>query len=270
MFASTSARHAREARPSEPETAMHPIHRRARPSAAPWSYLWLLGALLLVPLPLAAQGAVGRIVGRVVDAASGQGLTDVAIQVVGTTQGTQSGVDGRYIINRVPAGTVTLQARRIGFTPKTITGLMLDADGALEQDISLGAAAITLEAQVVSAEAERGTVNEALDEQRNATGIVTSITREQIARSPDSDAAQAVQRVSGVTVQDGKYVFVRGLGERYTTTSLNGARLPSPEPERRVVPLDMFPSGLLQAISTQKNFTPDQPGDFSGAQARAT
>jgi outer membrane receptor protein involved in Fe transport len=72
--------------------------------------------------------------------------------------------------------------------------------------------------------------------------------------------------VSGVTVQDGKYVFVRGLGERYTTTSLNGSRVPSPEPERRVVPLDLFPSNLLEDVTTSKTFTPDQPGDFSGAQ----
>src|SRR5262249_1522512 len=78
-------------------------------------------------------------------------------------------------------------------------------------------------------------------------------------------AAQAVQRVSGVTVQDGRYVFVRGLGERYTTASLNGARVPSPEPEKRVVPLDLFPSGLLQTVTTSKTFTPDQQGDFAGA-----
>ena len=108
-------------------------------------------------------------------------------------------------------------------------------------------------------------MNRALDEQRNATNIVSSVTAEQIARSPDSDAGQAVQRVSGVSVQDGRYVFVRGLGERYTTTSLNGTRLPSPEPERKVVPLDLFPAGLLEGITTSKTFTPDQPGDFSGA-----
>ena len=94
---------------------------------------------------------------------------------------------------------------------------------------------------------------------------MNSVTAEQISRSPDGDAAQAVKRVSGVTVQDGKYVFVRGLGERYTTSSLNGARVPSPEPEKRVVPLDMFPAGLLQTITTSKTFTPDLQGDFSGA-----
>ena len=122
-----------------------------------------------------------------------------------------------------------------------------------------------LSAVTVSAAAERGSVSEALDQQRISVGVVSSVTAEQIQKSPDGNAAQTVQRISGVSVQDGKYVFVRGLGERYTTSSLNGARVPSPEPEKRVVPLDLFPSGLLQTITTTKTFTPDQPGDFSGA-----
>ncbi|MDQ3674723.1 MAG: outer membrane beta-barrel protein, partial [Gemmatimonadota bacterium] len=196
----------------------------------------------------------------------GQGLTDVAIQIVGTTTGTSSGLEGRYGLGKVPAGTVTLHIRRLGFAPKTVTGITLDAGRTIEQDISLEPVTVSLATQVVTASVERGSVDAALDRQRTATGVVNSVTREQISRSPDSDAAQAVQRVSGVTVQDGKYVFVRGLGERYTTTSLNGARIPSPEPERKVVPLDLFPSALIQTVTTSKNFTADQPGDFSGAQ----
>ena len=232
-----------------------------------------LAALLLAAVagPLSAQTSTGaaptgRVVGRVIDAASGDGLAGVGIQIVGTTAGGQSGLDGRFAINAVPAGVISLQARRIGFTPKTVTGISVPAGGVIEQDISLGAAAVTLSATVVTASAERGTVNEALDAQRTSVNVVNAVTREQIARSPDSDAAQAVQRVSGVSVQDGKYVFVRGLGERYTTTSLNGARIPSPEPERKVVPLDLFPSALIQSVTTSKSFTPDQPADFSGAQ----
>lgn len=214
-----------------------------------------------------AQGAgTGRIVGRVIDAASGQGISDVGVQVVGTTMGTMTGVDGRFSIAGVKAGTVTLQARRIGFQPKTVTGIMLQAGATLEQSISLEAATVQLSASVVTAQAERGSVSEALDAQKTATGIVSAVTTEQISRSPDSDAAQAVQRVSGVTVQRGGYVSVRGLGERYTTTQLNGTRVPSPEPEKRTVPLDLFPSGLLETITTAKTFTPDKQGDFSGAE----
>jgi TonB-dependent receptor len=226
--------------------------------------LTLLAICGVAPLE-AQEQTTGRIVGRIIDLNTGLGLSDVGVQVVGTTIGTMSGLDGRYTISSLPAGTVTLHVRRLGYQPKTVTGLLLDAGTSLQQNVGLQAATLQLQTLEVTAEAERGSVNSAIDAQRNATGIVSAVSAEQISRSPDSDAAAAVQRVSGVTVQDGKYVAVRGLGERYTTTSLNGSRLPSPEPERKVVPLDLFPSGLLQAITTSKTFTPNQPGDFSGA-----
>jgi outer membrane receptor protein involved in Fe transport len=143
---------------------------------------------------------------------------------------------------------------------------MLPADKSLQQDISLDQSAAVLTATVVTASNERGSVNEALNTQKTAIGIVSAVTVEQISKSPDSDAAQAAQRVSGVTLQRGGTLFVRGLGERYTTTQLNGTRVPSPEPEKRTVPLDLFPSSLLEAVTTSKTFTPDQQGDFSGAQ----
>ncbi len=211
--------------------------------------------------PTAARG---RITGRVLDP-QGSGMADVAIQVVGTTIGAMSGVDGRYTLVGVPAGTVTILARRIGFGAKTITGIALAPGQTVEQNIALTPAALQLATATVTATQERGSVSAALDRQRNATAIINTVTSEQIAKSPDSDAAAAVGRVSGVSVQDGRYVFVRGLGDRYTTASLNGARLPSPEPERKVVPLDLFPAGLIQSVTTSKTFTPDQPGDFAGA-----
>jgi TonB-dependent receptor len=243
-------------------TYVHVLSRFAR-------QLTLAMTVAVVPaFTVAAQGAdapVGRITGRIIDTKSGQGIAAAGVQIVGTTIGAQSGVDGRYTIIRVPAGTTTLQVRRIGYGPKTVTGIVVPANGAIELDISLNSAEVQLAAISVTATKEKGTVNEALNQQKNATNAVNAITAEQIARSPDSDAAQAAQRVSGVTVQDGKYLQVRGLGERYTTASLNGARIPSPEPERKVVPLDLFPAGLLQDVTTVKTFTPDQPGDFAGA-----
>lgn len=232
----------------------------------------LVAPVALALLALCATGRLGaqeqttgRIVGRIIDLSTGLGLSDVGIQVVGTTLGSMSGIDGRYTIAAVPSGTVTLHVRRLGYQPKTVTGILLDPGASVQQNIGLQAATVQLQTLEVTAEAERGSVNSAIDAQRNATAIVSAVSAEQISRSPDGDAAAAVQRVSGVTVQDGKYVAVRGLGERYTTTSLNGSRLPSPEPERKVVPLDLFPAGLLQTITTSKTFTPNQPGDFSGA-----
>ena len=89
----------------------------------------------------ATSGPTGRIVGRIIDAATGQGIPQAPIQVVGTRLGTISGVDGRFNIVRVPVGTVTLHVRMIGYTPKTVTGIMLTADKTVEQSITLDASA---------------------------------------------------------------------------------------------------------------------------------
>lgn len=230
------------------------------------SRLLLSIPLLVATAPLAAQQGTGRIVGRIVEASQGAPLAGAEVQLVGTPIRATSALDGRFSLQQVPAGTATVAVRLIGFQPKTVTGIVVTDGAIVEQNIALSTHVVELQEVTVSAAEERGSVAAAVDEQRNATNIVNAITSEQIEKSPDSDAGQAVQRVSGVTVQDGKYVFVRGLGERYTTTSLNGARIPSPEPERKVVPLDLFPSGLLEGITTSKTFTPDQSGDFSGAQ----
>ncbi len=231
-------------------------------------FVRLLTLVTLAPVPILAaqQPASGRIVGHVVDAANGGPIPGAQVTVVGTVITAITDWSGRYALNNVPAGSYTVSVRTIGYTPKTVSDVTVPEGGAVPLDVTLVASAVEVAAVEVTAEMERGSVAQALNEQRNATGIVSAVTAEQIKKSPDSDAGQAVQRVSGVTVQDGRYVFVRGLGERYTTTSLNNARIPSPEPERKVVPLDLFPSGVLEAITTSKTFTPDQPGDFSGAQ----
>lgn len=235
---------------------MHKISKPAR---------LILGLLLFAAAPVFAQTR-GRVVGRIVDAQTGAGISAVTIQVVGSGMTTMSGVDGRFIIANIPAGTIGLRVSSLGYAEKTVTGITVEAGVATDQSIALETEAVAISALEVTAAAEKGSVNRALDQQRTATSIISAVTAEQIAKSPDGDAAQAVQRVSGVTVQDGKFVVVRGLGERYTTTSMNGARIPSPEPEKKMVPLDLFPSSLLETITTSKTFTPDQPGDFSGAQ----
>src|SRR3977135_3150728 len=107
--------------------------------------LFLLSPLFAVTAQQPSHDATGRIVGRVIDAASGAGISDAGVQVVGTMIAARSGVDGRYTLTNVPVGTVTLQTRRIGYATKQITGLLLDAGKSLEQNISLIAATVQLE-----------------------------------------------------------------------------------------------------------------------------
>jgi hypothetical protein len=223
---------------------------------------------LLLPSVLFAQGqptTAGRITGRVVNTDTGRPVERAEVRLVDLAVLALTDLDGRFFLQNVPPGVHTVAVRQIGYSVKTVTNVAVTPGETTVLDVTLGSAVFEVDAITVSAEVERGSVNQALEEQRTALTIVNAISAEQMARSPDSDASRAVQRVSGVTVQDGRYVFVRGLGERYTTTSLNGSRMPSPEPEKRVVPLDLFPSSLLETVSTAKTFTADQPGDFSGA-----
>ncbi|HEU5171394.1 MAG TPA: TonB-dependent receptor [Gemmatimonadales bacterium] len=231
--------------------------------------LAVAGLAAILARPGAAQEAqAGRIVGRVVEAAQGAPVAGAQVEVVGTATPitATSALDGRFTLAGIPAGPASVRVRMIGFQPKVVSGIDVPAGGTVQQDVSLTAEVVQLAEIEVTAESERGSVARALDEQRNAVAIVNSVSREQIARSPDGDAAAAIQRVSGVTVQDGRYVAVRGLGDRYTQASLNGARIPSPEPEKKVVPLDLFPAALIEGITTSKTYTVDRPGDYSGAE----
>jgi hypothetical protein len=94
--------------------------------------------------------------------------------------------------------------------------------------------------------------------------VSDSIGREELAAGTSSDAAGALQKVTGVSVVGSGYVYVRGLGERYSSTQLNGALIPTTEPEKRVVPLDLFPAGLIENIKIAKSYSPDLPAEFSG------
>src|SRR5262249_17751301 len=87
---------------------------------------------------------------------------------------------------------------------------------------------------------------------------------ETIKKSPDSNAGEIVKRVPAVTIHNNKYVFVRGLNERYSGALLNNSRLPSTDPNRRVVPMDLFPADFIQSLNILKSYTPDLPGDFWG------
>src|SRR5690606_7861309 len=136
----------------------------------------LLSALGAVP---ASGQQKGRIVGRVVDAQTGAGISSVTIDVADGAVGTLSGVDGRYVLNDVPAGAVSVRAQSIGYGTKTVTNVRVRPGSTVEQDIALDPAAVELSAIEVTAAAERGSVARALDAQRSAAGIVNAVTAEQ-------------------------------------------------------------------------------------------
>ena len=215
-----------------------------------------------VPIPQ----QLGRVTGRVVDATSGQPLSNVEVTIVGTTIGGRTDLDGRYTIVRVPSGPVSVSARSIGRQPKRFDGVVVPAGEAVIVNFSLSVQTVELQSVTVVASATDRSATESslLAAQQRAASASDGVSAEQIKRTPDSNAGEAAARVSGVSIVDGKFMVARGLSERYSTTLLNGAEVASPEPTRKLVPLDVFPASLLESIVVTKSATPDKPGDFSG------
>ena len=231
---------------------------------------WPLVALALASLPDAAVSQeTNRIMGRVLDAGNAQPLVGAQVAVNdGGLGGSLTDLDGRYVTPPVPAGTVTVTVTMLGYESKTVTEVVVMGDRPTVLDLTMEDATLELTGITVTAVRERGSQAFLLDERRTSNSLVDAVGSTEISRRPDSDAAEVAKRLTGVTVAEGKYVFVRGLGERYSQTSLNGSSLPSTEPEREVVPLDLFPSGFLRSLQTQKSYTPDLPADFSGGSVK--
>lgn len=210
-----------------------------------------------------SQGTA-MISGKVLDAESGEKLRKATIAIVGEKLGAYSDVKGEYKIRNVKPGIYTIKVSYVGYATREITNIEVKAGDNLNIDIVLNPAVKTTGDVVV--EGYRINDNQAamLSVRKNAAQVSDGISREEIKRMPDADAGQSLRRVSGITLVSDKFIFVRGVSERYNNTTLNGATLSSTEPDKKAFSFDMFPAEFLENASVAKSFTPDMPGDFAG------
>lgn len=223
--------------------------------------LFLFCTLLAV-----AQPSAGFLAGRVLSAGNGVGVAGVAVTITGGPKA-MTDLNGNFRIERLPSGAHELTLAKAGFQPLTVSGVSAAGGDVAKLDFVLTpieGAVVRLENFSVSADALRNSGSGLLVERQKAVAVSDSISSDQMSRLGFNDAAQAMKAVTGASVVDGKYVYIRGLGDRYSSTSLNGAEVPSADPDRRAVQMDLFPAELIDAIVTSKTFTPDRPGNFSG------
>jgi len=217
-----------------------------------------------MPVSSAAGANTGMIAGVVLDESSGRPVIGASVLVEGTSTGAACDLEGRYYIRDVPAGEHAVVVASVGFSKRVITGVKVQSGQTTTLDASLSTQATEIEKIEVTAERARATEDAVLIKRRSAASVTDGISAETIRRSGDSHAGEAIQRIVGVTAVDDKRLVVRGMAGRYSTVQLNGSPLPSPEPESREVPLDMFPGGMIQELITSKTFTPDKPASFTG------
>jgi TonB-dependent receptor len=224
----------------------------------------LLGCLMALPaLPVWAQETV-RIVGSVRDETNAIALPGTPVEVVGTPQVVYTDVDGRYILN-VPGGTHQIKVALDGYQEKLVS-ITTGAERTMTLDIGIVMSrfAETVNVTGQSVDAETSSAAAQLVERRNADVITDNVGAQEMRANGDSDAAAALSRVTGMSVVDNQYVFVRGLGERYSNTTLAGSVVPTTEPDKKVVPLDLFPAGLIDSVQVAKSYSPDKSAEFAG------
>lgn len=164
----------------------------------------------------------------------------------------------------LPEGSYQLSLIHSKYSTLSRDGVEVKGDAVSELELELTPSAAELDDFVVVAPHVSGGVAALMVERRASSNVTDVIGTEEMTRAGASDAAGALRRVTGINVVGGRFVYVRGMGERYSATLLNGQMIPSPDPERRVVPLDLFPTQVLESVIIQKTFSPDLPAEFGG------
>ncbi len=203
----------------------------------------------------------GKLSGLVLSVENQTPLADAQIYVSGTQADIITDETGKFEVE-LPVGVYSLSVILAGYAAMTVDGVEISKDALTEKSIELTPAGLELSEFVVLAPYIEGSVSSIVQETRESAEVKEVLGAEQMSQAGDSNAASALARVTGLTIEDDKYVLVRGQPYRYTLTLLNGSPLPSPDPIRRVVPLDLFPTSVLAAIDVQKSFSADKPGSF--------
>ena len=205
-----------------------------------------------------------KITGIVVDSDTELPVTTVTIRVADSQIRTTTDETGAFSLE-LPVGTYKIHASAPFYNTYVVTDLEIKAGETPEPlRVLLVPQVVKLDAIKMPVQLSQASERGLLEQRMRSSRIEDSISTEEISRLPASSAGEAIKRVTGVSIVGGRYVFVRGLGERYSNTLLNNVEIPSPEPNRRVVPMDIFPASLLASLQTVKTFSPDQPGGFAG------
>jgi len=223
---------------------------------------FLLLSFLLIVSVIQAQES-GSIAGKLSDREmSGEPLPFANVLIKGSTKGTTSDYDGLYLLNKLEPGTYTVVFSFIGYETLEVPGVVVEAGKVTEVNTDLGSSAAALDEVVITTVSRRDSQVALLIEQKNSVDIKESIGAQELAKLGVSDAATATTKISGVTSSEASGdIFVRGLGDRYLYSTLNGLPIPSDDVERKNIDLGLFPTRVIQNISISKNYSSENSAD---------
>lgn len=227
-------------------------------------FLKLVVAFLVFFSPIFLSAQKGTIRGQIIDGENGEPLFSANAVIKGTLIGTTTDFDGNFEL-MVEAGLYTLEYSFIGMSSLLVTEVNVVAgDVTLVDVVKLEPASSQLAEVVITSEAVRNSEASLVTVKRKSTNLVDGVSAAKLRKTGDSDAGDAAKRVTGVSVEGGKYVYVRGLGDRYTKTMLNGVDIPGLDPDKNSIQIDIFPTNLISNLTVLKSGLAELPADFTG------
>ncbi|TXB64752.1 TonB-dependent receptor [Vicingus serpentipes] len=220
-------------------------------------------AVTLTVLSFGVFAQTGKIRGTVIEDATGLPLIGCSVIIEGTTTGGITDFDGNYTISVAP-GTYTVVSSYVSFATQKVSDVVVKDGGVTIVPLRMKDQSITGETFELTAKQVRNNEAAISTIKRKSVNLIDGISAQTFAKTGDNSAAGALKRVTGVSIQGGKNVYVRGLGDRYTKTILNGITIPGLDPDRNSVQVDIFPTSVVDNIVVYKTFSPDLPGDFTG------
>ncbi len=224
--------------------------------------------LLMLALCVRAQESAaikGGIRGTIYDADFNVPVPAVRVSVPEANRSTNTVEAGHYAFADLAPGIYTVMFAKEGFQRETRINVLVKAGVFAEVDTRLFGEYTDMEELVVSDIDLGGTSDVGLLNLRaQSVAMIDTVGAELMSRAGAGTAAAALKLVTGASIQDGKYVVIRGLGDRYTSVMVNGVRMPTADKDRRAVHMDQFPSAVINSIQVTKTFTPEQQGDASG------
>jgi TonB-dependent receptor len=211
-----------------------------------------------------------KISGIVNDMANGNPLVGASVLLESSKAGVKTDVDGNFFMNLETGKTYNLLISNIGYQTKMIENVKPGNRGNQPITVSLQHVSATLENVVIRSNSHRESTASIYAAQKNSSSISDAISAESIRKSPDRNTSEVLRRVSGASVQENKFVIIRGLNERYNSSLLNNTVLPSTEPDKKAFSFDIIPASLIDNVTIYKSPTPDLPGDFAGGAVKIT
>ncbi len=220
---------------------------------------------LFTLVSLSASAQTGTITGTIKDAKTGEEIIGANVSIQGTQIGAPTDLDGKFTINNARPGTYNLTVSFITYKTHIIPDVVVEANKISSITVAMQEESQQLEEIVVTGTREINNDFALLRAIKESKLVVTGISSEQIAKSQDRDAAQVMRRVPGITIQENRFIVVRGLSSRYSSVVLNGVYAPSSETDSRAFSFDIIPSGLIDQILVYKSGGAWLPGDYAGA-----